>query len=273
MLAHGAQVDARHSSGATPLVLASQEGHQSCVELLLRAGASVDSVTSVGASSLFVAAQNDHSDVCRVLIEAGCNVELADALGATPLIAAAQNGHSETVRVLVREGNANLNARLGRKTVLECAVSRGREATAIVLVGLGAVALNVFDLDAEQPKSGARKQQERKKELALEARGVRKERSVGAGPVPSPLAGSPAKQLRQYQAEVERLQSELEDAKRTARAWRAAFIASLQVSKRVATNDMDSRSYDTGNNGVFHNDMATTNSASATTIATAAQLE
>jgi len=74
LLDHGADVNSRIPSGATPLIIAAQEGDVGIIQTLLRRGAEVDAETEDGRTALFQAALNQHPDAVEVLCEAGGNV-------------------------------------------------------------------------------------------------------------------------------------------------------------------------------------------------------
>ena len=67
------------------------------------AGSSVDQANENGATPLLIASENGHVEVVRVLVEAGASVDQADKDGATPLSRASANGHDEVVRELASQ--------------------------------------------------------------------------------------------------------------------------------------------------------------------------
>ena len=56
LLRGGARLDARDSSGETPLLSAAQGGHRDCLELLAAAGADVEAADDRGVNALHAAA-------------------------------------------------------------------------------------------------------------------------------------------------------------------------------------------------------------------------
>ncbi|XP_069190114.1 protein fem-1 homolog A isoform X3 [Procambarus clarkii] len=107
------------TNGATPLVMASKNGHLSCVEYLVeRCNADLEQVGSVvfdgetidGAPPLWCAAAAGHLDVVSYLLEKGANVNATTKTNSTPLRAACFDGHFDIVKYLV-EHNSVRNCR------------------------------------------------------------------------------------------------------------------------------------------------------------------
>ena len=69
-------------NGATPLLIASQEGELSCARLLLEAGAVVNQTDEDGATPLFMACQEGHLECVQLLLKAGAAVKPAAPRGA-----------------------------------------------------------------------------------------------------------------------------------------------------------------------------------------------
>ena len=108
LIAAGADVNARNTFDATPLVLAAYSPEK--VRLLLAAGADPKAKTKTGRSALIIAAGRAGTiAVVRSLLDAGCDVNEADTFGVSPLQLAAFEGQFETVRLLVSRG-ADVNA-------------------------------------------------------------------------------------------------------------------------------------------------------------------
>ena len=114
--------------GASPLFLASQEGHTRCVRLLLekwgaqtrvcinvegdRWVAFVDQPLDSEATSLYVAAQNGHRDTVQLLIFFRADVNRATRDQATPLFIATQMGFKGIVDDLI---DAKAGVDIGQK--------------------------------------------------------------------------------------------------------------------------------------------------------------
>lgn len=159
-------VDYADDAGTTPLHAACQEGHEDCIELLLRAGAVVDSVNKDGVTPLMTACENGHkgcaemlikakavidkvdttnsatalhcacikgfAECVQLLIESHAPVNTPDKLGATALILAAHHGHASCVELLVG-AKADEDIEYEGQTALELAESAGHEACVALL--------------------------------------------------------------------------------------------------------------------------------------------
>ena len=105
LLARGADVNAAASDGSTALMLAAQNGHTEIVSaLLLRKDINVDAkISAYRLTALFLAAQNGHAEIVAKLLARGADVNAVRSDGVTALIIAAENGHTETVAELLAE--------------------------------------------------------------------------------------------------------------------------------------------------------------------------
>mmetsp|Transcript_70012 Transcript_70012/g.121157 ORF Transcript_70012/g.121157 Transcript_70012/m.121157 type:complete len:322 (+) Transcript_70012:2-967(+) len=99
----------RPRDGLTPLIAASHIGAVSCVESLLEAGADRDKAeTTSCASPIFVASQEGHPEIVQILCNARADVNQPARGCVTPLYMAAQNGYIRVVEMLCK-AQANLN--------------------------------------------------------------------------------------------------------------------------------------------------------------------
>lgn len=99
----------RPVNGSTPLHLAAQKGHSTCVKVLLKKGAKMDAVTAAGSTPLHKAAWHGKIKSLRILLEAKANVNSAEWYGARPLHNAALQGHLSCLQTLL-EANATIDA-------------------------------------------------------------------------------------------------------------------------------------------------------------------
>jgi hypothetical protein len=98
--------------GASPIYVASLEGHHESVQLLLEAGANVNSARENGATALYAAAQQGHARCLKLLLNDQANPNASIESGETALYIATKQGHKECVQVLVAAGcNVNVTVR------------------------------------------------------------------------------------------------------------------------------------------------------------------
>jgi hypothetical protein len=103
----GVEADARDKWGWTPLMAASQNGHEAVVRLLLARGARQELQDSDGWTALFVAVQYDHAGTVALLCAApgaAAALLLRDDNGKTPLDFAIESGHAACEAVLRAHG-------------------------------------------------------------------------------------------------------------------------------------------------------------------------
>ena len=112
LLAQGADVNAAASDGSTALMLAAQNGHTETVSaLLLRKDINVDAkISAYRLTALFLAAQNGHAEIVAKLLARGADVNAVRSDGSTALMLAAQNGHTEIVSALLSRDGIDVNA-------------------------------------------------------------------------------------------------------------------------------------------------------------------
>lgn len=135
------------TNGATPLVMASRNGHLDVADYLLdRCQADIEQVGSVsfegetieGAPPLWCAAAAGHLSVVQRLVERGARVNATTRTNSTPLRAACFDGHLAIVRYLVERGaNLEIANRHGH-TCLMIACYKGHLDIASYLVAQGA---------------------------------------------------------------------------------------------------------------------------------------
>lgn len=105
ILGAGANPNMRRQDGATPLMLASEEGHTEVVRALLEHGADANAArTDIGARALLFASQNGHLEIAKLLLQRGADVKAKANDGKTALMAASLDGHVEIARLLIEKG-------------------------------------------------------------------------------------------------------------------------------------------------------------------------
>ncbi len=94
---------ADRKSGMFPLLMASQDGHEACVRLLLDARADAGQVNrTTGTFPLLMASQNGHEACVRLLLDARADAgQVNRTTGTFPLLQASQDGHEACVRLLL----------------------------------------------------------------------------------------------------------------------------------------------------------------------------
>lgn len=86
----------------TCLIVASMQGHEKMVDLLITRGARVDHQSSDGATPLLCAAEHGRGNIVKKLLEAGANPKLKHRNGMTALQLADAQGRTRIVRLLRR---------------------------------------------------------------------------------------------------------------------------------------------------------------------------
>ena len=71
LLAAGADVNAKHNNGGTPLHWAASDGHKELAELLLAKGANINAKDNEGRTALSLAQRGGHTAVVQLLKKAG----------------------------------------------------------------------------------------------------------------------------------------------------------------------------------------------------------
>jgi len=110
-LAAGADVDAKHKYGLTPLHRAAFSGHKEIAELLIANGADVNAKGELGETPLHDATQAGQKEIIELLIAKGADVNAKGVDGSTPLhVSAVMKGRKETAELLIAKG-ADVNAK------------------------------------------------------------------------------------------------------------------------------------------------------------------
>ena len=92
--------DHEEQPGSTALLLASLEGREETIKVLIKRGADVNKASTCGETPVAAASTGGHADAVHVLLKAGADANAADNEGYTALIGAAEGGCLEVIRVL-----------------------------------------------------------------------------------------------------------------------------------------------------------------------------
>lgn len=84
LIEYGADLEARHDHGMTPLMNAVYYGNSQITEALIKRGANLEARDDYGRTPLMVV-ENDHKAIVKILLENGANIEAKDNDGMTPL--------------------------------------------------------------------------------------------------------------------------------------------------------------------------------------------
>jgi ankyrin repeat protein len=91
-------------SKCTPLLIASANGHEKVVEILIKNEADVKIRDEREATALHHAAQSGHSKIVEMLLEAGCDINALDKNKWTPLMNACYWANEDAALVLLKAG-------------------------------------------------------------------------------------------------------------------------------------------------------------------------
>jgi len=105
----GSDLEAQFRTGATPFLIACENGHFEIVKFLTESGSNTHQCCSNGSNALYLAAEKNREDILLYLLQSGVELDRPRDTGATPLYIAAQEGNKEIVHLLIK---ANANAKL-----------------------------------------------------------------------------------------------------------------------------------------------------------------
>jgi len=98
-----ADPDIADDNGLNALLWASQQGHESIVDLLCNADASLNIKDVEGWTPIYVATSCGHLEVVRILMDAGADHTIAATDGTTPLSVAKGNSNKKLVSLLSKK--------------------------------------------------------------------------------------------------------------------------------------------------------------------------
>src|SRR5216684_352227 len=90
----------RPIDNATPLHLASRNGHVDVARVLVKRGADLTAQNKSGETALHLASGRGHVDVARILVERGADPTVPNKSGETALHFASRRGHVDVARIL-----------------------------------------------------------------------------------------------------------------------------------------------------------------------------
>ncbi len=140
LLKQAADVNAAQGDGMTALHWAAMNGDLELAQMLIFAGANVRATTRLGSyTPLYLASQQGHGTIIQALVKAGADLKSGTPNGTTPLMVAAASGEIDAVRALI-DGGAELNAKDGvrAQTPIMYAAASNRAAVIELLASKGA---------------------------------------------------------------------------------------------------------------------------------------
>jgi ankyrin repeat protein len=142
LLGQGGQANSKDKYGATPFMLACQEGHMGVVSLILQhvGPQALQEMEKRGWTALHFAAVRGHEDIVTFLLGQGAQASRRNDDGMTPFMRACHQGRTGVVQVLVQHmGKQAVHETDNRgATALHWAAHRGHEETAAFLISQGA---------------------------------------------------------------------------------------------------------------------------------------
>jgi len=136
LIEHRCNVNKATRDKATPLFIASQMGFDAIVDELIQAKAEVDTPNNTRATPLFIASQNERLEIAKKLIGLRANVNSETTGGATPMYIAAQKDNKDVAELLFESGaEVNKQAQDGATPML-IAAQNGNLSTVKFLLSL-----------------------------------------------------------------------------------------------------------------------------------------
>jgi ankyrin repeat protein len=154
LIAHGADVNLKNSSGVTPLDVAAREGHLEVVKLLIANGADINKESDNFwiNTALMSAASAGHSNVVQLLLSHSSDVNRMNLNGYSALTEAIESERIDIVKLLITAGaNVNLrNIHDGNTPLIYALLTRNAEIVK-ELLELGAEVNTANSIDGNTP--------------------------------------------------------------------------------------------------------------------------
>ncbi|XP_030628436.1 ankyrin repeat and SOCS box protein 2-like [Chanos chanos] len=135
LLEWGANPNICNKDGETPLCKACEVENGAIVELLLHFGAEVNRSCIQGWTALHEAVCRNHIEICEMLVKAGAKLSTPNRYGITPIFVAAQTGSAEAVGFLIKNGaDVNSQAKDGATTLYEACKNGHKDVAELLLM-------------------------------------------------------------------------------------------------------------------------------------------
>ncbi|HDZ19730.1 hypothetical protein LCGC14_0015750 [marine sediment metagenome] len=118
-------IDARSTTGVTPLLTAAWTGKTDAATWLIEMGADPSAIAPAGQTALHFAAERGHTELMQALIPLGVDLNARAEGNETPLLRSALNGHDKIVSALLEAGADPTLANAGGATALHTAAIGG----------------------------------------------------------------------------------------------------------------------------------------------------
>lgn len=105
LIAKGADVNAKNTSGSKPIHIAAFSGHQKIVSFFLKHGMCIGDLGTAGRQVLHYAAEEGHEALVQYLVRRGADVNAVDDCSETPLHVSVRAGYIPIVKILLNYGS------------------------------------------------------------------------------------------------------------------------------------------------------------------------
>ncbi len=109
----------------TALYIASEKGHEAIAELLIRNNADVNHINRIDRTALYIASEKGHEAIVKLLVRNNASVNHINRFGHAPLYIASEKGHLKIVEFLIKH-KADINQLTMGSTALYVASEKGQ---------------------------------------------------------------------------------------------------------------------------------------------------